>query len=129
MSSYEELKSEITSEVLSEIDYAEVAQNIAEGDIAAEIDVSEVASYVEIDPADVNWEEIVSNVLLREYDVRYMVQDAMKVQTDDITTLVCRTNAQQQQIEDLLYDVAALRETVRILSQKRNARPWWKFWG
>jgi hypothetical protein len=128
MSSYEELKSEIISEVLSEIDHTEVAQNIDVGDIAAEIDVSDVASYVEIDPADVNWEEIVSNVLLREYDVRYMVQDAMKVQTDDITTLVCRTNAQQQQIEDLLYDVAALRETVRILSQKRNA-PWWKFWG
>lgn len=129
MSSYEELKSEITSDVLSEIDHAEIAQNIDVCDVAAEIDTSEVASYVEIDPADVNWEEIVGNVLQREYDVSYMVQDAMKVQTDDITTLVSRTNAQQQQIEDLLYDVAALRETVLILNRKLARRPWWKFWG
>ena len=133
MSSYEELKSEIASEVLSEIDHVEVAQNLDLCDVAAEIDTSEVASYVEIDPADVNWEEIVSNVLQREYDVSYMVQDAMKMQADDITALHKMQNenrdAQQREIDDLRYEIASLRETVRILSQERNARPWWKFWG
>ena len=133
MSSYEELKSEITSDVLFEIDHAEVAQNLDLCDVAAEIDTSEVASYVEIDPADVNWEEIVGNVLQREYDVRYMVQDAMKVQTDDITALHKMQNenrdAQQREIDDLRHEIASLRETVLILNRKLAGRPWWKFWG
>ena len=133
MSSYEELKSEITSDVLFEIDHAEVAQNLDLCDVAAEIDTSEVASYVEIDPADVNWEEIVGNVLQREYDIGFIVQDAIKMQADDITALHKMQNenrdAQQREIDDLRYEIASLRETVRILSQERTARPWWKFWG
>ena len=121
MSSYEELKSEIASDVLSEIDHAELAQNIDAADVASYLDTCDIAAEIEIDPADVNWEEVVGNVLQREYDVNHIVQDAMKMQADDITAL-------HKQIDDLRYQVSALRETVSILDRKL-ARPWWKFWG
>jgi len=114
MSSYEELKSEIASDVLSEIDLDEIVGRIDTSEIAGELCVEDIASYVEIDPADVNWEEIVGNVLMREYDMQTLVGDTLKLQ--------------EEVIDHLAYDVEALRETVRILDRKLS-RPWWKFWG
>lgn len=133
MSSYEQLVSEITSDVLSQIDLSEVVEQFDTSEIAGELCVEDVASYVEIDPADVNWEEIVGNVLMREYDVPNMVEVALKMRADDITALhKMQTENQDEalsQIDRLRYDVSALRETVLILNRKLARRPWWKFWG
>ena len=132
MQSYEILVSEITSDVLSQIDTSDIAENIDISEIANELCAEDIASYVEIDPADVNWEEVVGNVLAREYDVPNMVEIALKMRADDITALHKMQTVNQDealsQIDRLRYEINSLRETVLILNRK-IARPWWKFWG